>query len=56
MERKSSILFVGLDVYKDSIDIALTNKNARILLALMTRGERFDPHHISTKPGSAALA
>ena len=30
--------------------VALANKNARILWALMTRGERFDPHHVSVKP------
>lgn len=33
--------------------VALANKNARILWAVMTRGERFDPHHISIKPGAA---
>lgn len=31
--------------------VALANKNARILWAVMTRGERFDRHHISVKPG-----
>lgn len=36
--------------------VALANKNARILWAVMTRGERFDPHHISIKPGVAATA
>jgi len=36
--------------------VALANKNARILWAVMTRGERFDPHHISVKPGCAAPA
>lgn len=30
--------------------VALANKNARILWAVMTRGERFDRHHISVKP------
>ena len=32
--------------------VALANKNARILWAVMTRGEHFDPHHISLKPGA----
>ncbi len=32
--------------------VALANKNARILWAVMTRGEKFNPHHISIKPGS----
>ena len=36
--------------------VALANKNARILWAVMTRGEHFDPHHISVKPGSVAAA
>lgn len=36
--------------------VALANKNARILWAVMTRGERFDAHHISVKPGSATTA
>lgn len=36
--------------------VALANKNARILWAVMTRGERFDPHHVSVKPGSMAPA
>jgi len=35
--------------------VALANKNARILWAVMTRGERFDPHHISVKPGTAPV-
>jgi len=30
--------------------IALANKNARILWAVMTHGEAFDPNHLSTKP------
>ena len=34
--------------------VALANKNARILWAVMTRGERFDPHHVSVKPGATA--
>jgi transposase len=33
--------------------VALANKNARILWAVMTRGERFDRHHVSVKPGGA---
>lgn len=34
--------------------VALANKNARILWAVMTRGERFDAHHVSAKPGAPA--
>ena len=30
--------------------VALANKNARILWAVMTRGEAFDADHLSTKP------
>ena len=30
--------------------VALANKNARILWAVMTRGEAFDPNHLSLKP------
>jgi len=30
--------------------VALANKNARILWALMTRGESFDAAHVSIKP------
>lgn len=33
--------------------VALANKNARILWAVMTRGQRYDPHHVSVKPGAA---
>jgi transposase len=36
--------------------VALANKNARILWAVMTRGEAFDPRHVSVKPGSPATA
>ena len=32
--------------------VALANKNARILWAVMTKGERFDDHHVSVKPGA----
>ena len=31
--------------------VALANKNARILWALMTKGEAFDANHLSVKPG-----
>ena len=31
--------------------VALANKNARILWAVMTRGEPFDANHLSVKPG-----
>ena len=30
--------------------VALANKNARILWAVLARGERFDAHHVSAKP------
>jgi transposase len=33
--------------------VALANKNARILWAVMTRGEAFDLRHVSAKPGVA---
>ena len=36
--------------------VALANKNARILWAVMTRGEVFDADHLSTKPGAAPAA
>ena len=36
--------------------VALANKNARILWAVMTKGERFDAHHVSVKPGDAPVA
>lgn len=32
--------------------VALANKNARILWALMTKGDRFDANHVSVKPGA----
>ena len=31
--------------------VALANKNARILWAVMTKGTTFDRHHVSIKPG-----
>lgn len=31
--------------------VALANKNARILWAVMTKGEHFDPNHVSMPPG-----
>jgi hypothetical protein len=31
--------------------VALANKNARILWALMTKGDAFDANHLSVKPG-----
>ena len=34
--------------------VALANKNARILWAVMTQGEAFDPRHVSVKPGALA--
>ena len=36
--------------------VALANKNARILWAVMTRGEAFDADHLSTKPNTAAAS
>jgi transposase len=33
--------------------VALANKNARILWAVMTRGDAFDPNHLSIKPNAA---
>ena len=33
--------------------VALANKNARILWAVMTKGEAFDARHISVKPGAS---
>lgn len=36
--------------------VALANKNARILWAVMTRAERYDPNHLSVKPGVPPLA
>jgi transposase len=36
--------------------VALANKNARILWAVMTRGEPFDARHVSVKPGTPATA
>jgi hypothetical protein len=30
--------------------VALANKNARILWAVMTRDKPFDRHHVSVKP------
>jgi transposase len=32
--------------------VALANKNARILWAVMTKGEAFDAHHLSVKPNA----
>lgn len=36
--------------------VALANKNARILWAVMTKGQRFDARHMSVKPGAPSLA
>ena len=36
--------------------VALANKNARILWAVMSKGRDFDPHHVSVRPGSPAMA
>ena len=32
--------------------VALANKNARILWAVMTKGEAFDARHVSVKPSA----
>ena len=34
--------------------VGVANKNARILWAVMTRGEAFDADHLSTRPEAAA--
>ena len=34
--------------------VALANKNARILWAVMTKGEAFDARHVSMKPSALA--
>ena len=36
--------------------VAMANKNARILWAVMTKGEAFDARHVSTKPNTSAPA
>ena len=36
--------------------VALANKNARILWAVMTKGEHFDPNHVSVKPDLAGMS
>ena len=36
--------------------VALANKNARILWAVMTRGEDFNPRHVSVRPGASTPA
>ena len=36
--------------------VALANKNARILWAVMTKGEAFDARHVSVKPNTIAPA
>ncbi len=36
--------------------VAMANKNARILWAMMTKGCRFDPLHVSVKPTGSATA
>lgn len=36
--------------------VALANKNARILWAIMTKGVPFDARHVSVNPASQSLA
>ncbi len=31
--------------------VALANKNARIVWALLAKGRKFDPNYVSVKPG-----
>ena len=35
--------------------VALANKNARIVWALLAKGRQFDPNYVSAKPGEVAL-
>lgn len=36
--------------------VALANKNARILWAVMSKNERYDVHHVSVHPSAIASA
>ena len=36
--------------------VALADKSARILWAVMTRGDKFDAHHVSLESSQAAAA
>ena len=36
--------------------VAMANKNARILWAMLAKGRRFDPDHVSVKPEGSAMA
>ena len=36
--------------------VAMANKNARILWAVLAKGRRFDADHVSVKPGGSAMA
>ena len=36
--------------------VALANKNARILWALLAKGRRFDPNHVPLEPPGKAIA
>ena len=36
--------------------VALANKNARILWAVMTKDAAFDARHVSIKPGAPAMS
>ena len=46
----------GITKRGDTYVRSLANKNARILWAVMTRGEAFDARHISVNPGAPAPA
>ena len=36
--------------------VAMANKNARILWAVLTKGTTYDPNHVSINPGLPAIA
>jgi transposase len=47
---------MGIGPVGASAVVALANKNARILWAVMTKGVAFDKHHVSVKPGGTVTA
>jgi len=59
--RRSDSISVWLTQLKERAGwqkaaVALANKNARILWAVMTKGEAFDPNHVSVKPAPPTRA